>query len=77
MMGQKPRRVPPVPPEFEQEFVTGGWRRVERLYNARTDLLWKWIHMSGGDALIQKRRAFQRGEVAIAVNSQQGSTNAV
>lgn len=56
----QPRLIPPVPPEFAREFVAGGWRRVERLYNARTDLLLKWIDMSGGEQLYAERRARMR-----------------
>ena len=63
MIGQtvQPRPIPPCPPEFAEEFVRGGWRRVERLYNARTDLLLKWIEMSGGPALYARRREHKRG----------------
>jgi hypothetical protein len=50
------RHVPPVPPEFPARFVEGGWREVERIYGARTDLLLKWIAMSGGDDLHKLRR---------------------
>lgn len=53
----QPRIVPPCPPEFAEEFVRGGWRRVERLYNCRTSLLLKWIEQSGGNALLERRRA--------------------
>jgi hypothetical protein len=49
--------IPPVPPEFENEFVAGGWRRVERLYGARTDRLMAWIERSGGETLFARRRA--------------------
>jgi hypothetical protein len=54
------RTIPTCPPEFAAEFVTGGWRRVERLYNARTDLLLKWIAMSGGEELHRRRREHMR-----------------
>jgi hypothetical protein len=66
MIGQRvqPRLVPPCPPEFAAEFVRGGWRGVERLYNARTDLLLKWIEMSGGEALYADRRAHLRRNCA-------------
>lgn len=51
------RHVPAVPPSFADRFVAGGWREVERLYGARTDLLLKWIQMSGGEDLHKRRRA--------------------
>lgn len=54
------RHIPACPPEFATEFVVGGWRRVERIYNARTDLLLKWIEMSGGEALYKRRREHLR-----------------
>lgn len=59
MMHQRvqPRIVPPPPPDFADEFVRGGWRRIERLYNCRTDLALKWIELCGGDDLIARRRA--------------------
>lgn len=50
------RVVPACPVEFADEFIRGGWRHVERIYNARTDLLLKWIEMSGGPELYQRRR---------------------
>lgn len=58
MIGQKvqPRLVPACPPEFGEEFVIGGWRHVEHIYGARTDLLLKWIEMSGGESLHRRRR---------------------
>jgi hypothetical protein len=58
VIGQKtqPRPIPPCPPEFGEEFVLGGWRHIEHIYGARTDLLLKWIEMSGGRALYLRRR---------------------
>ena len=54
------RHIPPVPPYFADDFVRGGWREVERLYGARTDLLLKWIELSGGEKLYQRRREHMR-----------------
>lgn len=67
MIGQaaQPRIIPACPPEFADEFVRGGWRRVERLYNARTDLLLKWIEQSGGRALLARRQAAKAGQTAV------------
>lgn len=50
------RIIPAPPPEFADEFIAGGWRRVERLYGCRTDLLLKWIEMCGGDDLHRRRK---------------------
>lgn len=54
------RSTPPAPPEFVQQFIAGGWRKVERLYGARTDLLLKWIELSGGQSLHTARAAYMR-----------------
>lgn len=59
-MSQPLRHIPPVPPYFAEDFVAGGWRQVERLYGARTDLLLKWIEMSGGEGLYERRRQHMR-----------------
>ena len=64
MIGQKTqvRTFPPPPPEFAQQFIEGGWRRIERLYNCRTHLGMKWIEMCGGNDLKARRKAHMRGE---------------
>ncbi|TZG25595.1 hypothetical protein [Sphingomonas montanisoli] len=54
------RIMPPPPAEFADEFVKGGHRRVERLYGARSDLLNKWIEISGGKDLYARRAAHMR-----------------
>lgn len=41
------RIVPPPPPEFADVFARGGWEAAELLYGARTDLIRKWIAMTG------------------------------
>jgi hypothetical protein len=71
MIGQKvqPRYIPPCPPEFAQEFIAGGWRRVEMLYNCRTDLLLKWVDMCGGEDLYARRRAARFGAQQAAVQA--------
>lgn len=43
------RTFPQPPPEFAEQFADGGWRRVERIYGARTSLIRKWIAMTGAD----------------------------
>lgn len=62
MIGQRVqfRAIPPCPPEFGEEFVLGGWRHIEHIYGARTDLLLKWIEMSGGNCLYERRRQYMR-----------------
>lgn len=39
--------IPPAPAEYRENFEKGGWRLVERLYGARTDLHLKWQQMTG------------------------------
>lgn len=41
------RTIPAPPPEFPEEFARGGWERVERIYGARSDLVRKWIAITG------------------------------
>lgn len=75
MIGQRvqPRLVPPCPPEFAEEFVRGGWRRVEMLYNCRTDLLLRWVEESGGPELYARRRAYRTRVAPTAVTSGTGN----
>lgn len=54
----------PPPPEFDEMFVKGGWRHVEHLTGARTDLLLKWLAQRGADRLRDLRRRYLRGDVA-------------
>lgn len=54
------RHIPSVPPYFADDFIRGGWREVERLYGARTDLLLKWIELCGGDELYERRKEAMR-----------------
>lgn len=54
------RRIPPVPIGFADVFVRDGWRGIEHCFGARTDLLLKWIEMSGGETLHQRRREHMR-----------------
>lgn len=46
----------PCPPEFRDMFVGYGWRHVEHLYGARTDVIRRWIAESGGLAQLQAER---------------------
>lgn len=41
------RTIPAPPPEFAEQFALGGWERVERIYGARSDLIRKWIALTG------------------------------
>lgn len=50
------RRIGPPPPEFAEQFILGGWRQVERVYGARTDVILKWIEVNGGLDELQRRR---------------------
>jgi len=55
-MTAQPRYIGPPPPEFADQFILGGWRQVERVYGARTDVILKWIEVNGGLADLQRRR---------------------
>lgn len=63
------RFIPPAPPEFRDEFAKGGWRRVERIYGARTDLLLKWIAMTGAQAA---RDEHLRNQAAVIARGSKG-----
>lgn len=65
---QPSRRIPPVPPEFVQQFIEGGWRRIERIYGARNDLMRKWIALAGGERHLKSlRRAYRQGASVASV----------
>lgn len=52
----------PMPPEFPEMFVKGGWRMAEHLTGARTDLLLKWMEQAGPERLRTLRREYVRGD---------------
>lgn len=55
------KAVPNLPPHFEQHFIEGGWRRVERVYGCRDEVVLKWIEVCGGmDAMKGKRAKWVR-----------------
>jgi hypothetical protein len=54
-------RIEPVPPEFRAVFLDGGWRKIERVYGARTSLLNKWLVMCGFEEVKAERRVAKRG----------------
>jgi hypothetical protein len=48
------RMVPPPPPEFRTVFEAKGWEHCELLYGARTDLIRKWITLTGAQCRMPK-----------------------
>lgn len=52
------KQVPSVPWGFEDEFVSAGWRGVERAYGASTELLLRWIELSGREQLYRRRSEY-------------------
>lgn len=63
------KALPPTPPHFAENFVKGGWRRVERVYGCRDDVVLKWIELCGGmDALRARRIAWLRTQAEAARN---------
>ncbi len=63
MLGQStkaPLPLPGEPGEFATTFIKGGWRKLERVYGARTDRLVAWMHMAGGPALDAAREVYRK-----------------
>lgn len=69
MLGQStkaPLPLPGEPGEFARCFIEGGWRRLERVYGARTDRLVAWMHLAGGSALDEAREVYRKtGQVVL------------
>jgi len=61
------RKIPAPPADFKELFERGGWELVERAFGARSDLIRKWIHLTGAQCR-HPRRARRQGVGAIAVN---------
>jgi len=59
------RKAKPPPPHFVENFVRGGWRKVERMYGSRTDVLRNWFHICGGHALTDMGREYRMGNLAL------------
>lgn len=57
------KRLPPVPPEFVEQFVIGGYRRIERIYGGRNDLVRKWMEMAGGEHMLKAMRRARLSEI--------------
>ena len=51
--------IPPAPADYRENFERGGWRLVERLYGARTDLHLKWQQENAGLTAKPLRRYVQ------------------
>lgn len=57
---RKPRPLRPPPADFVVVFVEQGRLDCEHWYRARRTTVTRWIHESGGRALIERRAAFVR-----------------
>ncbi|QEH79927.1 hypothetical protein EIK56_18025 [Sphingomonas sp. C8-2] len=57
------RRIPPVPIEFVDQFLEGGYRRIERIYGGRNDLVRKWMEMAGGEHVLKAMRRARLSEI--------------
>jgi hypothetical protein len=66
------RLIGPPPPEFADQFILGGWRQVERVYGARTDVILKWIAVCGGLEDLQARRKAARAVKMAAAKARYG-----
>lgn len=51
------KRPRPVPAEFEQNFIDGGWRRVNLMYGKKP--AWRYFTALGGEVLSAKREQFK------------------
>lgn len=61
------KAIPALPPNFEANFLEGGWRMVERVYGCRDDVILAWMAQLGGVEQLQaRRREHQQERVAIA-----------
>ncbi|MBB5709323.1 hypothetical protein [Sphingomonas xinjiangensis] len=52
------KRPRPVPPEFEQNFIAGGWARVNQMYGKNPAL--RYFRVSGPERLSLMRKAHVR-----------------
>jgi hypothetical protein len=57
------KALPPVPPNFAENFIRGGWRQIERMYGCRDDRLIKWQILAGGERLNRARTEYRFGRV--------------
>lgn len=50
----------PSPPGFTESFIRWGWRGVETIYGGNTIRNVRWVEECGGEALKERRRAYQQ-----------------
>ena len=67
------KHVPSVPWGFEDEFVRAGWRGVERAYGASTELLIRWIPLSGREQLYQRRAEYIASRASGVMGQRKGA----
>lgn len=61
----QPKHLKPPPPHFCENFIRGGWRKIERMYGSRTEVLRNWYHICGGERLTVMARAYRGGDLAV------------
>lgn len=54
----------PVPAEFQQHFLEGGWPRVSHMYGKNP--AWRYWRALGGQALSRQRDAFVKRQRRVA-----------
>lgn len=59
------RGYKPPPPNFCQNFVRGGWRKAERMYGSRTEVIVNWYHVCGGRKLGQMAYKYRSGALEV------------
>lgn len=54
--------IRPPAPEFEQNFIEGGWPRVNAMYGKRC--AYRWYVMTGPEKLKAARLRYRKGQTA-------------
>lgn len=60
----RPYQIEPVPHDFAEQFVIGGWRRVENVFGMRTAVVLRWLDECGRARLDGLRARYRRGDLS-------------
>ncbi len=64
------KRARPIPAEFAQNFIEGGWARVSHMYGKNP--AWRYWRALGGQSLSLQRDAYVRRSVRIGALMEDG-----